>query len=306
MMWIVLPALIALLLKMRILIGSWNQDWASREWLGLVIVYACFNLSEVLVYGAIEFVKSPHALLVTYYVCGNFCIAFGQLYVANGDVLWQRLLTYWMFVAAIVISLFEIFTTHFIAGYVVGSMPVVAAKGSYFVYYVIFALTSCVLTFYTLIFNYVRSKDREEKTKYGYTILGLIPIALTVSGTLLFISLGINANGSMVIPLATTLFLFITARGRVQDQLRYDIQKYLSPKLEQSKVAWEIEELYSSYLKGDIDYKFAKKRFGQLLLRTALAEHSGNISQAARSAEVARSVFYDPAFDEIKEKTKKN
>jgi len=103
---------------------------------------------------------------------------------------------------------------------------------------------------------------------------------------------GVSANGSMFIPLATTVFLMVTAMGKDTTQIERDPRNLVSPNSAQARANREMARIATQYSLNNISYKDAMDLMATEFVEMTLQENGGNISKAASTMGVARSLIY--------------
>lgn len=291
MTWILIPSLCAFLIKLYVLYSTHNEEWAGHKWTSIVLILAALNLTELIAYSGYLSDIAQTSMVKSYYVCSIATMAFCLIYVVDDSTL-QSVVSKLVLGLAGVVSAVILLSDQIVGDFVIGSMPIMAEKGAWFSVFVVFALLSSALVFCTLARNYRTSDDPELKVAYAYTIIAMIPLLLVTVVVLTLKSFGIAANGSMFIPLATTLFLLITAKGKDSAQIERDPRNFISPKSSQAKAAREVKRIATQYALNNISYKEAMDRVATEFVEMTLDENGGNISRAASTMGVARSLIY--------------
>jgi hypothetical protein len=290
--WILCTAALALIIKFYVLLTNSKHQWAGRQWISLVLSYGALNLSELLVYFSLWIDASPSWLIKAYFVAGVLCIAASFDYVRSGSIAWQRALNYAIYSSATVLCLIILFSDLIIGLYQVGSMPVKSTKGALFPVYVFYALSCIPLTFGTLIINYKNCKDASKRIDYAYTMIAFVPIALTIAVVLVLIAVGLNANGSMVVPIATTAFLMITVLGKISSDINLDPRNFVNPFGSRARRSRRVIRAQTQFLLGHQTYNDAMATIQSSLIDGLIDEHGGNISKASRESGIDRGLFY--------------
>lgn len=291
MSWILIPSLCAFLLKLYVLNTTRSEGWAGHSWISLVLVLAALNLTELIAYsGYLSDLAQTH-MVKAYYVCAVVTMAFCLLYVVDESTV-QTVMSKVILALSAVISAAIMLGDQIVGPYVANSIPIVAEKGQWFSIISLYFLVSSSLTFIVLWFNYRNSNDASEKIAYAYTIVALLPFMLTCAVVLVLKAAGINANGSMFIPLATTAFLMITAMGKDSSQIERDPRNLISPNSAQARASREMSRITTQYALNNISYKDAMDLMATEFVEMTLEENGGNISKAATTMGVARSLIY--------------
>jgi len=291
MTWVLVPALLAFLLKLYVLYTTRSERWARHKWISLVLVMAAFNLTELILYSGHLNNISQTYMIKAYYVCGLVAMAYCLLYVSNESPV-QSLISKVVLAFSGVIGLVIMTTDHVVGAYVIDSMPIVAEKGEWFSTVSLYFLVAWPVTFGILWYNYRFSNSPDLKVAYAYTIIAMSPVMIV---TLLVVTLkafGVSANGSMFLPLATTAFLMITAMGKDTSQIERDPRNIVSPNSAQARASREMTRIATQYSLNNISYKDAMDLLATEFVEMTLEENGGNISKAATTMGVARSLIY--------------
>lgn len=291
MTWFMLPAGIALFLKWWILFNSYTQEWVNKSWLSFVAVLAMLNFSELLIYAGYFSGQSLNLLLKSYYVCCVTGLVYGYFYVKDStNYSVQKYLSFAISATGIVLIPIILFSDTVVGGYAENTVPVAAIKGKLFWTFEIFTLLSVVASVSTLFYNYAKSKDPIQQIAYAYTIAGLLLLAVSVLTIIVLMILGINANGTGIIPIATTLFLLITVKGKNTHLIAKDPRK-LNPLSAESAMAKQIEWAQTQMALNKVGLKEAVTNIEAALIHYKLDKNDGNISETARQFGVARSTI---------------
>ena len=288
-----LPAVLALVLKIFVLYRANKAMWCGRKWIILMIFFMGLNLTEVLIYFSVGIAISPEWLLKAYHLTCVFSLMAGVYYIADFEnSIFQKSLVIALVISGFCVSIAILFGQSIIAGYLPGSMPVTSVKGGFYFSFLFFSLIGLVLALTLLFYNYVTAKQEYQKVAYGYSIIGLAPLIIVSLLIMGGKALGLEWNGSALIPLCTTLFLWVTSFARESSQIDVDPRVILSPKGERAQLIFNVVKAITQFSLGNITYKEAVATFERHLVGFVVSEHGGNISAASRSIDHSRDLVY--------------
>ena len=176
-------------------------------------------------------------------------------------------------------------------GYSDNGIYVKAIKGDYFWVFQCFSILSVSASLTSLIYNYLSENDKLIKIGYAYTILGFAPLGITVLLITSLMLLGYNANGSGLIPLATTFFLLITSKGRSPHSLKSD-RRALLPNTKEAHLQRIFSKVRTHYSLGHMPLKEAVDTIELQIINYTLNKNDGNMSLTARDLGMSRSTLY--------------
>jgi len=289
-MW---PAVIALIIKVRLLMSAINQGWGGKTWIGFVAVFALHNISELLLLSAAHWELSSEFLLRYYHCCTIAALVYCLAYVSNtSQYRWQRIALHTAAWIGMVIGIVLIFTDSMINGFTKISYSVIATKGLYYPIFQIFMLVGSVLIFGTLLHNYRKTGDPKEEVQIGYTLLALTPLVLVTVGVVGLMMAGYKVNSLMIIPVASTLFLIITVKGRNSYLVNNDPRRLIPLTLE-SDFDRQLNLAKSQYSLENLGHKEAMFLIERALINYKREKNHRKHKQTAESMKVNRSTLYD-------------
>ena len=284
---------LALAVKVWVLWRYREAGWQGASWMAFVSSLALFNLSELGVYAAYSF-NMPHTnLLAAYYVCCITVMSAGVFYSMDGDKFLSQKIASWLIAAfGLILSVLFVSTNLMVESYNAGVFPVEAIKGRWFPFFQFYSLASlsCMLGF--LVFNYRRCSQAKVQAAYIYSMIGMfVVVAAGVSLTILMMA-GVDANGSGLLPITTTVFLLLTASGRNLDLVGYDI-RVLDPYSIEAKARKQLSKIHSQYSFDEISLNEAIAMTEKILINHKLDSNNGNKSETARQIKINRKTLYN-------------
>ena len=289
---VLLPALIALLLKLYVLFRNRIEGWNDKSWGGVILAFAALNLSELVVYSVSYSGYSPDNLVRVYYICCLFASFTCFAYLLRTDILWQKIIVIASSLPVLPLSIMIFFTDLVVGDVETVDVLVKAYKGPMFVLFQVYALFNAIVSLGALVWNYRNAETVFERNKQGYNILAVIPIFVTILIVIGFMMIGLKANGSMFLPLGTTFFLMISSSCKAAKDIRYDLRRIFSPKSAVSKAGRKIDLIQAKLALDEINYKDAVEAIEAELMDMLIEKSGGNISEVARNAGIARSMVY--------------
>ena len=236
----VVPALVALMLKLYILLIAHNSK-SSRVFYGMILIFAIHNLCEVAAY--IQFSEGiiSEFLLRAYYAATFGFISYMCLYAIEVSKLnWLRRLSIpicaWMAVACLLVF----FTDYLISGIQPMEHAVTAVPGAYYFLFSITALFSFLFVVGSLVRGYVSAPNHKVQVQCLYTLAAMSPIVLLGFIVIPLMSMGIEINAAGSLPICTTLFLIITLKSESKHGFS-DVRRFL-PFSRERKISNEVQD----------------------------------------------------------------
>ena len=285
-------ATLALVAKVWLVIKCLDKLWIDTAWISLILTFSVLNASEVLIYSSSMLQLLPNALLKVYYLCTVICLVTSYNYVADSSIQLQKWLGRVLYMAAVVISFFIATTDLVIGAHVVDSFPIKTIKGDYFLIYLLYAVVCIVGSLTILCVNYRSTKNSHEKMSYAYTIIAFMPLALMIVAVLFLINVGINANASGLIPVGTSIFLWVSYKGKVSSNIILDPRGIINPLGSAAKSQRNVMKAQSQLMLGNATYAETIAIIETAIVDSLIAEHDGNISKASRESGVDRAMIY--------------
>jgi len=293
MSWFMLPAAIALIVKLWFLFTLKSRTWAGKRWAGLVAIFCVHNLSELLLLNsALYDGLSATFILRCYYACTSLVIVYCFIYVMDEKrYRWQMFLSCSISVATVLAIGGIFFSDYIIAGYLTGFYTATAMKGSWYILFQVYALLGVLSILNVLIFNFRKSQGDDEKTDYFYTLLAFVPLLLIGFIVVVLMMAGSNITAVMLIPIASTLMLIITLKGKKAALVDVDWRSYIPFTLEY-KLRSELKAAQNLYIKKSNSHQQTMLQIEKALLEYQRDKHGGSIAKASKTIGIMRSTFY--------------
>ena len=297
-MWIYIPAIIALLIKILIVLKRehliMNARLSVPFWMMLAVL-AIINLIELQgYYYSGDFTKWAQLLttgLRIYYVC-LFCVlgllleisivlAFGR------SPIWVKLISGSIEVLMIMLVCF---TDFLIQGAQSIGYSVTRIPGDYFVVGQIVAMATLLGSILVCCYGYIIAPTHYARVQCVYVILSVVALALPIFLALLAMALDIAVNSTIILPIGSTLFL-ITMAYALNTRGIYDVCVWI-PGTTMFKLFVAVHKEFVVYPDGS--GMTAKERLllnEKRFLTEALMRSNGNQTEAARSLNISQSAL---------------
>lgn len=288
----ILPAGIALAIKLMVLFVVHNRIGQSSIFIAMVLVFAGHNLAEVL--GFLEYFNGDRFdhVLRWYYVMTAWSISLMLLYsleVSQSSHM-SKLSTIAVLGGAATISLVILFSDFIVAGAASLGYIMTAEKGEMYGLFLGYVVLSSVIIGVVLFNGYRFSKKHLTEIQCSYTLLALSPILISGVAIILLMKIGYEINAAAIFPFMTTLFLLITLRSESKHGLT-DIRRHIPFSLERRKAS-EIMDIFSSYAKDQANYRDSMVELERLMVTYKHDKNAGNVSATAATMGIPRSSLY--------------
>lgn len=243
-----LPALVGLIFKFVILGYALKDKNVSRTLIALIFIFAWHNSIELM--GYLKFLddQSVANLFRIYYavtILGLLAIAIHSLVVSK---IHTKHLSTGLIVLAIPLMLTVLLTDSIVAGHVSIGYSVTAIKGQYYSWFSVYTLICIVLTTSVLVDGYIKSEGHLDSIACLYSLFALAPLIVVSIVVLALKTLEIKINSAGIVPITTTLFLYIILKSESKHNFT-DIRRFL-PFSDERKTVIKLVEL--------TDYLFQK------------------------------------------------
>ncbi|WP_353410468.1 helix-turn-helix domain-containing protein [Arenicella sp. 4NH20-0111] len=290
MILLMLPALIALILKFAVMywVDAGKQPPA---FMALFVSLMLLNLCEVLAY--IQFSSNLTAfwLVKAYYVICLFCIAFSCIYVMSVTQESVNSFVRHGFTAfAVVLSFILLFTDLMIIGTESIGYSLTAIHGPFYPLLRVVFLVQTGFVILILLQSVFRTSSSEQKVAAVYTLIAFSPMVVTTIGVNLAQIYGFKLSNSMLMPFATTLFLFLVCYLEPKAKLTR-LRMYLPNSLER-KLSNQIFDLATEFAVDGKPINDVKKELERTLLLYSLEKNDNVISHTADSIGLNRTSLY--------------
>jgi len=204
---LVLPAALALFVKLWVLFVYREAAKPFPLFKLLVMVFALHNLCEVLVFWEFFRDMGGEYLLKVYHVISLvallfICRALMELYQSRSTAVGYRLLGCWVSM----VSLALLCTDLLISGSNSLAYVITAERATYYLLFQLTALLLVAAIIFQVVMAYRESSEHHVQIKSAYMGLALLPLVLAVVVVILLMNIGLPINATTILPVATTLF----------------------------------------------------------------------------------------------------
>jgi len=289
-----LPALVGLIFKFVILGYALKDQNVSRTLVALIFIFAWHNSIELM--GYLKFLddQSVANLFRIYYavtILGLMAIAIHSLVVSK---IYTKGLFTGLIVLALPLILAVLLSDIIVAGNISIGYSVAAIKGQYYSVFSFYTLVCIVLTVSVLVRGYIKSKNHLDSIACLYSLFALAPLLIVGIVVLALKTLDININSAGIVPITTTLFLYIILKSESQHNFT-DIRRFL-PFSDERKTAIELLELtdiYSRKAYENESYNEFRNGMETRIILYTLNKCKGNITEASKMMGLQnRSTLY--------------
>jgi len=288
----VIPALVALVIKVWVLLLSRNSGATSAVFITMVMLFACHNLAEVL--GFLEYFSGERQTLMLrwYYVMSTCVYAVMLFYSRDVSTVFSNNKYFGIAVSVFVVLMcfLFMFTNLIVAGSTSIGYVMTAVRGDYYWLYQVSSIFSLFLIGWMLLKGYRTTEDHITEIKCGYTLIALAPVVIGVFLVVVLMALDVPINAAGVFPVLTTLFILITLKNESSHGIT-DIRRHVPFSLER-KSAREIMNIFSAYAKDEKNYRDSMAELEKLMVLHKHEKHNGNVSSTAVSMDIPRSSLY--------------
>ncbi|MBX2846852.1 MAG: hypothetical protein KTR16_00915 [Acidiferrobacterales bacterium] len=284
------PAIVAFSIKLFFVYFYRKNLEVNHYLLAMVLVFACHNLFEVLIFWQFSNGIAAEYLLRAYYVASLISLTVIATYASNiGYTLakiWQR----GLFLAVVLMSGIILATDFIVSGSTSISYSTTALRGDFYWLFQVSSIAILSVVIGLLVRGYIKSDSHETEIRCAYAGLALLPHFIAVFVIILMMNLGFNLNAAMVMPLATTMFLFILLASEKKHRMT-DIRRFI-PFSEERQTANQIMEIFSRYARDEANYRDAVSDIEKLLVEHKYQKNDYNASSAAQLMGMPRSSLY--------------
>ena len=293
---LLLPALISLLLKLFILWTATKGGRVSIIFLSLIAIFALHNAVELFALSYMLFYQSSHIeqILRPFYIITVFAIMYITLHALTVSEIINKTMTVCLITIATVISSLILLSDLIIAGHYSIGYSISAVKGDYYWLFAAMAILGISTSVSVLAYGYRNAETQIKSTRCLYSIYALIPIFLVGLTTVMCKLLNIPFNATAIMPIASTLFLFIVIKTESKHKLS-EIKRLLPMSLER-KTADNFLNMLDEYVqnsnKEDV-YKNLQSSIEREIICYSLEKSNNNITHTANMMGLKnRSTLY--------------
>ena len=287
---LVLPALLALLIKLGLIYIYRKSVKASTCFLVMVVVFALHNLCEVLAFWEFFHGLNGEFLLKTYHVISLtsllvICWTVNEV----SEIESRNYLKFYGFLVALASSVI-VFTDHVISGAGTLSYVITAERGPLYSVFQIMALSLIVMLLYQIYIGYSQAKTHSAQIKSAYMGIALLPQVAAVVIVIIMMNMKLPINGAVIFPLATSLFVFILLAAEHKHQIM-DVRRFI-PFSDERKTSNQIMDIFSKYAQDRASYREAVNDIEKLLVEHKYEKNDRNATYAAQKMGMPRSSLY--------------
>ena len=290
MNFLAIPSIFAFLIKIGIIHKS-RQLNHSKELIGLLLVFSIHNACEIVLFFQDQIYMAEYWAIRAYYCSSLLSATYLVLYgLKIGGFIRFNKFTLLALAIPLLPAVFIAFSDLIITGNTFQNGKYFASHGPFYEVFSIYVFASQILMCGALVYGYFAAKDLIVKNQCLYVGVALLPIFLSVVVVIVSQKLGITANTLTMLPLASTLFLFILYKGESAHGLT-DLRKWI-PFSTERKASNQISSAESDYFLNRISFLEFKNRVERIALLKALSDSDGCITHAAKSMDMNRSTMY--------------
>ena len=287
---LILPALCAMLLK--VLVIMWvDIGKQSTTFMSLFFVLTIQNLCEVLAYFQYLNGVSALYLVYAYYSTCFFALAYLLLYCIEVS---YRIIRKWVFYLVISLAIalsFLVFATDIlISGVESIGYSLTAVQGRFF-WVIRFTFIGQIFLSVAILFRGAFLKSAlQDKHQSFYALISVSPLVFVGLGVNILQIFGYKFSASLIMPMATTAFLFLVCYLEPISRLTR-IRMYLPGSLEK-RLTKRILDLAGNYALDGKDFRDTKCDLERLLVEYSLEKHNHNVLRTAESMGIERATLY--------------
>lgn len=292
-----LPALVALLGNLFILIMARRAGIRTNYLYSLVVVFTAHNICELLLFLNFSLSDANDLTLyllkiyyaITFALIATSCsLAFQVAEVAKNDFLNISEKIVW-FGAGIGIVL-ALITNEIVVEATELSYSFTAMKGDSYWLFQLTAGFTALASAAALFKGLIVAQEKRQKVRCVFMLSAYIPLVAIALTVLFLMNMGLKINATGLLPISTALFVWILVYSERRHRLT-DIRRVV-PGTRENKVTQQLQEVFTKYAAGEMGYQDASNEIELLLLAYSYDKHSGNVLQTAKFMKVGRSTLY--------------
>lgn len=287
---LVLPAILALFIKLCLIYVYRQSLRTSSCVLVMVMVFAIHNLCEVL-----AFWKFFHGLHGEYLLKSYHVISLTSLLVICwtvnevSEMKDRRYLTVFSYLVASASGVI-LFSDLIISGARSLSYVITAERGAFYSLFQILALLLILALLHQIHRGYRQTNNHSAQIKSAYLGLALLPQVAAVLIVMVLMNLGFPINGAVIFPFATSLFVFIMLATEEKHKL-VDIRRFV-PYSDERVTSNRIMNIFSDYAQDNTTYREAIGDIERLLVEHKYEKSDRNATYTAEKMGMPRSSLY--------------
>ena len=285
-----LPAIIGLIIKLCLLYFA-RSSKKSKAFITFITLVSIHNISELFLFYEIFNQANPTFALKVYYACLLGVVAGMCVYVTkNTQPRWANFVTKCTLILFPTLCCLTLFSSTIVNGFMPLGALVTASKGNFYFLFQFTSTTSIIYTFTLLIKSCFFADTTEIKIRSAYILASFAPaliIALVVLALMIF---GIQVNAIALLPIGTTLLVFITLKAESNHSVT-DIRMYL-PFSKERRTSQDLIQIMSDYSVSEKEYKKTVNEIERVLLKYSYEKSKYCKSTTAKKLNVSRSTLY--------------
>lgn len=289
-MLLILPAIIAFFAKLVMLAAAPKRD-ALLPWRWYLLAMLLLNICEVTLLAQGYAQIDAGFVLRLYFITCTLVLAYGLWFCVHRlarpiKIAALFLIALGLPLVALIAGSDLVVYGHYFKGYYIYS-----EKGVLFKLFLLYSLIAFASQIVFLIVGRRSAQNVKDKVYYDYNLLA-VGVALSVPAILAIAWMAGHQISSLALfPLATTFFLFVSAKGVDTESIGFDF-RFFVPKTPEQKAASEISYSVAQYIAENKSHKAAMAEIERALFKYKLDQNGGNISRTASSLSVSRSTLY--------------
>jgi hypothetical protein len=293
----ILPALVALLIKIGVLVVAHRSEKHSPAFMKLVLVFALHNLCEVLLFIEFFLAGNNDLTLRAYYVSSVWGLVFVLLYGMEVAAFKLPAIRTAALSAATLLSVVILGSGYIVAGSHAIGYVFTATKGPFYFLFQAYSMAAMMAVFGILIYGYRRARSHMAEIQCLSTVASFLPLILLSVLIMTLMNLGFEINATAILPIATSAFLCILLLTESHHRLT-DIRRFL-PGSPERRTSNEIMEIFSRYSRDDMEYRAAVSEIEKMLVLHKYQKNDRNASATAQLMGMPRSSLYS-IFNRLK------
>lgn len=297
MSYIVIPALIAFLVKLVVLVLSSQNKSTSKVFLVLMVLFAVHNLCEMLIVWDYLHQLDGSMVLRSYYALtvAGLCAIF--MYACEVSHYSLPIMSKLKGALSLLLCGLIFLTDYVVSGSTLISYSITVQKGTLYLVWQLYCIATLIATVTVILLGFRHAKEHRVEIQCIYTFMALMPLIVVCFIVLGLMAWGFRVNGVISIPIATTLFIVIMVISEYQHRLT-DVRRFI-PWSSEYKTSRKIMDIFSNYSRDKIDYREAIGEIERLLVLQKYDKNSGNASETANKMGMPRSSLYS-IFNRLK------
>ncbi len=286
----VIPAIIALTAKLVVLFFSRNDGRVDKNFILMVLIFACHNLCEILLFFEYFRGLSADLILRSYYIISMASFIFVSYHVTQVSKQFDKFHLRSLLATVTFFTLILFSTNYIVAGAELLNYSVTATKGLFYWAYPAVCIIILLHTCYVLFEGYSEAKTHDLELKCIYTGFALLPHFIAICLVVVLMASGMKINGTVIFPVTTTLFLIIILANERRHKLT-DVRRFI-PFSDERKTSNQIMDIFSSYARDESNYRDSVSQIEKLLVEHKYKKNDCNASSAAELMGMPRSSLY--------------